>query len=214
MDTDVKTGDRAAQRVARTEEHIVEAATRLFLANGYQATTLASVADEADVAARTVYVRFGTKAALFKRVLDVAVVGDTAPVDVLGREWMQRALTAPTLVGRLDAVVAGGRQIMERTGGLFATAQQAAALEPLVDEYWQQGRDGTRQAMRAVLTRAADDGLLSPGEDLDWLIDSVSLVVSAETYLLVARMIGSDVDRYARWLRQTLGRLVEQSAPA
>jgi hypothetical protein len=42
--------------------------------------------DLGQVAARTVYVRFGTKAALFKRVVDVAIVGDTEPVGVLGRE--------------------------------------------------------------------------------------------------------------------------------
>jgi AcrR family transcriptional regulator len=75
---------RQAQ-TALTEERIVAAATELFLADGYVATTLEAVARRARVAARTVYVRFGSKAALFKRVVDVAIVGDTEPVDVLGR---------------------------------------------------------------------------------------------------------------------------------
>ena len=108
------------------------AATELFLADGYVATTLEAVARRARVAARTVYVRFGTKAALFKRVVDVAIVGDTEPVDVLGRDWMIEAMTAPTLAGRIAAGAAAGRQIMERTGALFAVAQQAAAVEPLI----------------------------------------------------------------------------------
>src|SRR6516225_1452656 len=91
---------RQAQ-VAHTEERIVAAATELFLAEGYQATTLAAVARRAQVGARTVYVRFGTKAALFKRVVDVAIVGDTEPVDVLGREWTRSAFTAPTAATRI-----------------------------------------------------------------------------------------------------------------
>src|ERR1700685_1590504 len=91
---------RQAQ-IAQTEQRIVVAATELFLANGYVATTLEAVAKHAQVGARTVYLRFGTKAALFKRVVDVAIVGDTDPVDVLGRDWVQETLTAPTDVARI-----------------------------------------------------------------------------------------------------------------
>src|SRR5215469_21024 len=72
---------REAQ-IAHTEQRIVTAATELFLADGYVATTLEAVAKRAQVGARTVYVRFGTKAALFKRVIYVADAGDTLPVDV------------------------------------------------------------------------------------------------------------------------------------
>jgi AcrR family transcriptional regulator len=54
------------------------------------------------VAPRTVYVRFGTKQALFQRVMGVAVVGDTDPVDLANRDWAQRALTAATLQERLQ----------------------------------------------------------------------------------------------------------------
>ena len=102
---------RQAQ-IAHTEQRIIAAATELFLADGYVATTLEAVAKRARVGARTVYVRFGTKAALFKRVVDVAIVGDTQPVDVLGRDWMQAALTAPTAAERVAAGAAVGRQIM------------------------------------------------------------------------------------------------------
>ena len=70
---------RQAQ-TALTEQRIVAAATELFLADGYVATTLEAVARRSRVAPRTVYVRFGSKAALFKRVVDVAIVGDTEPV--------------------------------------------------------------------------------------------------------------------------------------
>jgi AcrR family transcriptional regulator len=95
------------------------------LSDGYVATTLEAVARRARVAARTVYVRFGTKAVLFKRVVDVAIVGDTEPVGVLGRDWMRLAMTAPTLAERVAAGAAISRQIMQRTGPLFAVAQQA-----------------------------------------------------------------------------------------
>ena len=197
---------RQAQ-VAHTEERILAAATELFLAEGYAATTLAAVASRAQVGARTVYVRFGTKAALFKRVIDVAIVGDAEPVDVLGRAWTRSAFSAPTAAPRITAFAAGGRQIMERTGALFAVAQQAAAVEPLIARFWQQGREQTRHVHAVFWTQMASDSLLDPGIDLDWLIDTTTLMSAAETYLLITRMLGWDLDAYQDWLATTLTRL-------
>jgi AcrR family transcriptional regulator len=190
-------------QVEQTEERILAAATELFLANGYLETTLADVAAHAGVGARTVYVRFGTKAALFKRVIDVAIVGDTARVDVLGRDWMQLALTAPTAAERIKAGVAAGRQIMQRTGRLFAVAQQAAAVEPAVAGHWQQGREQSYRVHRLFWTRMAEDSLLDPGVDLEWLIDTTAILASAETYLLITRMNGWDLDTYEAWAIRT-----------
>jgi len=201
---------RQAQ-IRQTEDRIIAAATELFLAEGYVATTLEAIARRAQVGARTVYVRFGTKAALFKRVVDVAIVGDTLPIDVLSRDWAQAAVTAPTAAERIAAGAAIGRQIMERTGALFAVAQQAAAVEPLIAGFWQQGREQSRHAQAVFWSRMAEDGLLDPGVDLAWVIDTASILGSAETYLVITRMLGWDLDEYENWLVTTSVRL---SAPA
>ena len=200
---------RQAQ-IRQTEDRIIAAATELFLAEGYVATTLEAIARRAQVGARTVYVRFGTKAALFKRVVDVAIVGDTLPIDVLSRDWAQAAVTAPTAAERIAAGAAIGRQIMERTGALFAGAQQAAAVDPLIAGFWQQGREQSRHAQAVFWTRMAEDGLLDPRVDLAWVIDTASILGSAETYLVITRMLGWDLDEYENWLVTTTARL---SAP-
>ncbi|HYB85875.1 MAG TPA: helix-turn-helix domain-containing protein [Streptosporangiaceae bacterium] len=217
MPADVNPGNQASAaspqpslrqaQTALTEQRILAAATELFLADGYLATTLEAVARRAQVGARTVYVRFGTKAALFKRVIDVAIVGDTLPVDALGRDWMQRALTAPTAADRIAASAAAGRQVMERTGALFAVAQQAAAVEPLIAGFWREGRAATRRVHETFWTRMADDGLLDRGADLDWLIDTSTFLAGADAYLLATGMTGWDLDAYERWLITTLTRL-------
>ena len=199
---------RQAQ-IAQTEQRILAAATELFLADGYLATTLEAVAKRAQVGARTVYLRFGTKALLFKRVVDVAIVGDTEPVDVLGRDWMQAAMTAPTAAERIAASAAAGRQIMTRTGALFAVAQQAAAVEPLIAGFWQQGREQTRHAHAIFWTRMVDDGLLAPTVDLEWLIDTSTILAAAETYLLITRLVGWDLDKYQDWLATAFARLAQ-----
>jgi len=190
---------REAQ-IAHTEDRIIAAATELFLADGYVATTLEAVARRAQVGPRTVYVRFGTKAALFKRVVDSAVVGDTLPIPVLERDWAQVARTAPTASERIAASALITRQIHERASPLFAVAQQAAAVESLIAAQWEQGREQSRQAQAAFWSRMASDGLLDPAVDLDWLIDTAAVIGAAETYLLITRMLGWDPDTYQSWI--------------
>jgi hypothetical protein len=124
-----------------------------------------------------------------------------------GRDWMQAALTAPTAAERIAAHAAAGRQIMARTGALFAVAQQAAAIEPLIAGFWRQGREQSRHAHAVFWTRMADDGLLDSVIDLDWLIDTTSILAAAETYLLITRLTGWDLGTYQNWLATTAARL-------
>ena len=101
---------------------------------------------------------------------------------------------------------------MQRTGALFAVAQQAAAVEPLIAGFWQQGREQSRRVHALFWTRMADDGLLGPAVDLPWLIDTTSILAAAETYLLVTRMTGWDLDAYEHWLARTLSQLMASPA--
>lgn len=73
--TDRPTGSRAEQR-RRTEERILEAATRSFFDLGYERTTIRAVATAAGVDAGLVMHYFGSKQALFQRVIDAAPVPD------------------------------------------------------------------------------------------------------------------------------------------
>src|SRR5215468_3290728 len=145
MTNAVKPGLRAA-RVQQNEERILRAAHALFSRNGYQATTLTAVADAAGVAHRTVYVRFGTKAALLKRVIDMAIVGDLAPIDVVSREWYRTATTAPTLDTRITAFAAGSARLVASAADVIAVAREAEATEPVLASAAHAGRAATRDA--------------------------------------------------------------------
>jgi AcrR family transcriptional regulator len=196
------TGLHSARR-ADTEQRIIDAATELFLAHGYTATTLTAVARAAGVGDRTVYVRFGTKAALLKRAVDVAIVGDTAPVDVQGREWFIRATTAPTLADRVAAMASGSAALLGRAGPLLAVARQAEATEPTIAAAAQAGRLATLASVRSVWERLHADGLLAPGFDLEWAVATTSLLAHADTYHLMTRTLGWDIDTYEQWFRRT-----------
>jgi len=203
----VKPAGLRAARVAANEERIVRAAHELFARNGYQATALTAVADAAGVAHRTVYVRFGTKAALLKRVIDVALVGDLAPIDVVSREWYRTATTAPTLQARIAALATGSAQLMASAADVIAVAREAEPAEPLLAAAAHAGRAATRNAIRAFWTRARDDGLLPAGCDLTWLADTTSLLAHAETYLLMRETLRITPKRYENWLATTWRRM-------
>jgi AcrR family transcriptional regulator len=66
-------GSRAEQR-RRTEARILDAATRIFFADGYDRTTIRAVASAAGVDAGLVMHYFGSKQELFGRVIDAAPV--------------------------------------------------------------------------------------------------------------------------------------------
>jgi AcrR family transcriptional regulator len=205
---DVKPASLRAARVRENEERIVRAAHELFARDGYQATTLTAVADAAGVAHRTVYVRFGTKAALLKRVIDVAVAGDLAPVHVVSREWYRTATTAPALEERIAALAAGSARLMASAADVIAVAREAAPAEPLLAAAAQAGRAATRDAIRTFWTRAGGDGLLPPGCDLAWLADTTSVLAQAETYLLMRETLRMTPAGYEKWLAATWRRMV------
>ncbi len=211
MSDEVKTPNG---RAARTEARVIAAATELFPERGYQGTTLADVARAAGVGARTVYVRFGTKAALLRRVVDVAIVGDTLPIDVAHRDWSVTAMTAPTLHERVAAQASGSRALMQRVGPLLAVTGQAEPVEPDVAAAAQAGREMTVRLIREFWTALAADGLLHPGADPEWAGATTALLGTADTYLLITRTLGWTPAEYEAWTYRTWMHLATTPGPA
>jgi AcrR family transcriptional regulator len=206
--------DRRAARRAETKTRLVQAATELFVERGYAATTLADVADRAGLAARTVYLRFSTKAELLRRCIGTAIVGDSAPVPLAERDWVVATMTAATLEDRIQLMAAVTARLMGRTGALLDVARQAAATEPDIAAANQAGRDDTRRTLHEFWRRAADDGLLPAEADLDWLAETATLLAQPDTYLLLRATTDWDVDVFERWLADTWHRLVRASDEA
>lgn len=166
---------------------MVAAARELFVEAGYVATTLVDVARRAEVAPRTVYVRFGTKAALFRRLVDQALVGDSEPVDVAHRPQTQDAMTAPTLKERIVALTDLSIGIADRAGPLFEVAAQAEGIEPEIAEAAQAGRLATARLCRSFWQHAAADGLVGPALDVARLATTTDLLVSADSVVHLRR---------------------------
>lgn len=210
MEDDVKT-DRRAQRREQTEQRLVVAATDLFVERGYAATTLTDVATRADIAPRTLYLHFATKADLLLRCIGVAIAGDARPTPLAARPEMTGAMTAPTSDERIRLMAALTASLMERAGPLLEVALQAGPSEPSLAAAAAAGRDDTTRTLREFWKRMYDEGLLPRSTDLEWLADTGTLLAHAETYLLMTKTAGWDIAAYRTWLATTWRRLASCS---
>lgn len=201
MSPPVKSSGRA--RAERTEGRIIGAAAELFVAQGYRGATLSDVASAAGVSDRTVYVRFATKADLLKRVIDVAVVGDTQQIDLAHRDWVVTTMTAPTLHERLVADAAGTTALFVRLAPIIAIALQVEPDEPVIAASAQAGRDGTLAAVQSFWSTLYDDGLMNPDCDLAWVIATCGLLGTPETYLHMTRTTRWSPGEYEHWRYRT-----------
>jgi AcrR family transcriptional regulator len=196
-----------AARIARTEKAILDAAQDLFVDQGYVSTTLAQIAERAGVATRTVFVRFGSKIALFRRVIDRALAGDDEPTDLAHRPSASQATTAPTLPQRLDALIELTVGIMERTAALFDVAAQAEGLEPELAVAWQAGRRATADLARSFWKRATTDNLLPTHADAELLAITTDVLICADTMVHLRRTRHWTAKAHRTWLKTSLDAL-------
>ncbi len=95
MSDAVKRDYRSELRAAQAQEtrrSIVAAATRLFVEDGYGATTIDAVAEAAGVSRKTVFTAVGGKLDLLKLALDWAVAGDDQAVALSDRAAIRRLM--------------------------------------------------------------------------------------------------------------------------
>ena len=191
-------------KAQETERRIIDAAATLFVDHGYVATSLAAVADRAEVDPRTVYKVFGGKVGLLSRLVDVAIVGDQDPVPVADRSWAANAFGADSGAERVHTFAAVVRHVMASAGWAFRIAAQAAAADADAAALWATGqRHRLEDATRFVnsLRHAHLLRLDRPSRDA---VATVWLVSSPETFIQLVDGLNWTLGRYEHWVERTL----------
>jgi len=196
------------ERAGRTRKRVIDAATRLFVQQGYAMTTMRGIAAEAGVSVPTVELLFGTKAQLLHVVIDVAIAGDDEPVPVLSRAWAIEAESTPDLADFLTTVGQVISDAQLRSAGVMLTAYEASAADPdiqllILDRESQ--RQGTASwIVDGVFARAA----LRPGLGRAAAIDTVWMLMDPVVFSRLTRQRGWSLERYAAWFADTLTQLL------
>ncbi len=174
-----------------TRQRVVAAAVPLFVSDGYVETTMAGIARAAGVAVQTLYLSFGSKAAVLEAAL--AVVPDDQP-----NEWLAAIQGEPAGPAALRRYVDRTAAQVERRFPLDAVLR-AAAADPEPAELL----DRTRRAALAAHAQAVDELAEKPGFTTDISVQRATEVVAAllshETYGLLVVTQGWPPLDWADW---------------
>jgi AcrR family transcriptional regulator len=190
------------QAVAReSRARVLEAARREFLDRGYGPTTLARIAETADVSVQSINKTFANKAGLLRALFDVAIVGDDEPVPLSQRDWITAIHTEPDAQVKLRMYATVLVGMLPRTAPIQLLIRQAAG-DPAIAELWQQIRFGRLMGMTDFATNLAEAGCLRDGVTLEDARDVLWTYSSPELYELLVLERGWTSDRYVTFVAQ------------
>jgi TetR/AcrR family transcriptional regulator, regulator of autoinduction and epiphytic fitness len=134
----------------------------LFTRQGYAATTIQQVADQADVAWQTVYSVFGTKSAILSAVFDVAVAGDDEPAPVAERPFVQAIRQAADPREKAGIFARHLRESAARTASILSVIESAAPADPEIAALWRTLQDQGLRGMTLAASGFQQQGVLRP----------------------------------------------------
>lgn len=190
-----------ARKAAATRRAIRRAATKLFLEQGYGATTLRQVADGAGIGERTLYDAFGNKAALFRHVVDVATAGDEQPLPVAQRPVFRAALDQRDPVRALALFASASAAVLERAGALIMVAVESSGADPAMRAFADTGAANTRRVAAEFVDHLAT---IHPIADVELATATVLTAVSPHVHQILRTTADMDADHYQDWLVRVL----------
>ncbi len=230
MDDPVKTGPGRQERKAlATRRRVLDAAERLFIRDGYATTTIAAVAEAADVAVQTVYAIFGNKRAILAQLLQVRVVGDDQAIPrrdradwqarerepdpplrsvlsmsrTFGADW-QAMEREPEPRRQLALLAAIATRIGSRIAALYAVMAAAAGSDPEIAALYQHQQQARYQDQRRLAQSLARKGALRADLSEDYATDILWTLANPHTYRALVSERQWAADEYERWLAHVL----------
>src|ERR687897_988480 len=155
---------RRRAQAAETRRAILDAARRLFEEGGYASTPVPSIAVEANVALKTVYLAFETKAGLLRAVWEARLGGEEEAIPVLERSWSREVPAEPDPVQKLRRVAAQSRRVKTSSGALLEVTRTAAVTAAEIATLWRDIEANLLSVQRALVGQldqkdARPDGL-------------------------------------------------------
>jgi AcrR family transcriptional regulator len=199
-----------ADQARETRRRIRSAADSLFLQRGYVAVSMDDVAKAAGVARQTVFSTYGSKAGLFKEVIDVRLAGDDEPLSLGERPDVQRILasTDPS-----DAIRRQAKFIVDivgRVAPMWPAIATATAIDAEIADLATFYDDGRYRGMGTIVDVVAGLGALRKGlskrkaKDAVWLLTNPSTMHNALT-------LGWSSTELERWYADCLFALLTES---
>jgi TetR/AcrR family transcriptional regulator, regulator of autoinduction and epiphytic fitness len=187
-----------------TRRRIVEAAARLFLREGYSATSISAIAEEAGVAVPTVYASMRSKAGILRAVVELTVRGDDEAAPLASRASWQEMERQPEPGRQLALFAHVHREICDREAAVFAQLEAAAGGDPEATQLLAEHDDMRYETQSRLARRLHRRKQLKPGMSARQAADVIWTLASERTYLALVRDRGWTAEAYERWVEEQL----------
>ena len=193
---------RRREQAAATRQAVLARARELFEREGYPATSVAAIAETAQVTPRTVYLGFETKAGLLRAIWNRALRGEHDGTPVADQRWFQEVLNEPDPERTLRLNARNSRRFKERSTKLLQVVRDAAPLEPAIAELW--GRIQVEyHANQLAVVRSLGQGALRPGLGERRAADIIWSLNHPNTWIQLSVLRGWTPAQYERWVGDT-----------
>jgi AcrR family transcriptional regulator len=193
------------QELARASRRaVLDAGLQLFVADGYAATTMASIARAAGVSVETVYKNFANKPGLVKALIDVSIVGDDEPVPMMEREYVARSMAEPDPAVKLLDFGVHIVDVASRAAAIQRVLRDAAVTDPGVADVLAKLDQERLVGMTHFAGHLHEGGHLRIGVSVDEARDVLWVHSSLELWDMLVTRRGWDPDVYGAWLGEQL----------
>jgi AcrR family transcriptional regulator len=192
---------RRREAADRTRATVLAACRDLLFREGYHATTVRAVAEQAGVSVETVYKTFGGKPGMVKALWDTTLAGDDEPVSMADRAEIREVLRTTEPGAKLRLYAAFVRGIHERIAPLFTLLTQAG---PDVGEVLELGERERFTGVTAFVAHLDETAVLGPDADPAYVADVLWALAGPQLYTQLTVGRGWSSDLYEEWLAATL----------
>jgi AcrR family transcriptional regulator len=190
---------RRREQAAATRLVILEAAQRLFERDGFAPTTMAAIAEEAQVALKTVYVAFETKSGVLRALWNLRLRAGREDVRIDDHPMYREVLDEPDPERQLRLNARNSREGKLRVAAIAEVIRTAAPLDPDIRELWERIGREYHANQRAIVASIDAKGALKRGLDVDRATDILWTLNHPGTWHLLVTQRGWTPEQYERW---------------
>lgn len=195
---------RRRAKAAGNRVAILDAAQRLFLADGYARTSIVAVAREAQVSPDLIYRHFSNKKGLVVELLNYAVTGELDAPKVLDQERVRAVLDEPDQRRQLAMFAVDIAARVARAQPIDDVIRSAGEVDAEIAEMHARMHRTRLRNIRGFVEAVASHGPLRDGLDIDVAAATVWALTSPGTRRQLVGDVGWNQDQYAAWLHDTV----------
>jgi AcrR family transcriptional regulator len=201
-------GTKRREQSAATRQRILDAARALILERGYRATTIATIAAQAEVNVDSVYELVGRKPVVLRELIEQAISGTDRAVPAEERDYVRAMQASHDPVEKLEIYARAMRKIHARMAPLHLALRDASSTESEAQAVWRQVSERRAANMRRLVEDLKTTGRLRQDMSVSDAADVVWITNSAEVYVMLTIERGWSPLRYERWLVDSWCRLL------